>query len=1411
MVPPTIFEFFKSHQKEEVRQDTLTQQSLSSRLARDSRLEAKDSQGQEVVKEFNASLERIQKTIANEFDILKQDFNDAIRDLQITVAELTDENKALKGRCEALENKVTKLEENGSLHASPMNKQERFSRRKNLRIVGLKTTNGEDCIKMATKVFEEVGVSPCKVERAHRDGKIVRIRDRHVLVKLSFYQDKVAILKKALEALATKDYYIIDDLTQLDLKEKRRWSEKDRNLSTCDGPLTLTECTKALTSMQNDKSPGTDGLSTDFYKHFWPLIGHLVVNSLNYAFDRHSLSHEQCRSIITLIRKPEKDYEHLTNYRPISLLNTDYKIGAKALANRLKDVIHLLIGENQTGFIKGKLIGENIRFVLDLIDHTKNCHMPGFLFFIDFEKAFDSVDWIFLENTLRYFNFGSNFREWVQTLYNNSAACVLNNGYSTGFFSIYRGVRQGCPLSPYLFILCVDILARRVYIDDHLRGIKISGNEIKISQYADDTTFFMDGSKQSLDRLFHILNKFKVASGLNINYDKSYLFPLGSFINSMPAYFDDFHVNVCSGPIKYLGVYFTHNGNDLYRLNYLKKLSRLKSQLRVWNSRDLTPIGRNVLVKSFGISQLVFLFQVLPNPPDDFFKNVENYIFEFIWNGNPDKVKRNTMINPIEEGGLKDLNLHDYIDACYADVCETEASARDGAECSSIAAYVQECSRHLGAVTEINWRTDSICPYPCQNGSKYMSCPSICDDNSCHAVLHCEEDEVFGCLGGCRCPPDQFLKDGVCTSKEECPCEHRGKTIPNGDTITDDCNTCECSSGELQCTEKICPATCTVAGYAHHRTFDNKQFSFQGDCEYIMLTDCWNEWKYDTKYEIRAENSICQEKGYSCIKAVVIEYGTKIIRVAIDGTVTNQGVFITDFPHVIKDIYIDNATKNTTIVHLGNGVTVRWDRFTTMAIEVKPEHYNRTCGLCGTFNKNQKDDFYTYAGDTESVPQSFGNKWKYTAACRDVPLTPPPDSCSTNTQWRRRAEATCEILNNVSFTDCHALVSPSTYIKKCKTDVCSCTSKEYCHCAMIAEYASECYRKGVKNIDWRAASPKCAIDDCAKDGLIYTQCLPSCQSSCAARFFSSEYTCHDACIEGCVCPFGQIKGFNGTCIEPDKCHCTFNGELFASGERRMERCGVCTCENGSWQCDLDKNCTNATCGENEEYVACLTPCPKTCDNANNYQGCSMDYDNCTSGCQCQSDKVLHNGLCIPIESCPCEHSGLTYQIGDRVKETDCTEIICSENGWISKPLDFCPGKCSAYGNTHIKTFDSKTYDFQGDCEYIFAETIAGADAKPFHIIIKNIPCGLHGITCTKSIEFIIGKASLHKNGDPGESETIFLVKGRPTPATDYPISGFRVIDTGTNVVVLTKIGVTLVWHKDTFLEVQLAPDFKNKV
>ena len=135
----------------------------------------------------------------------------------------------------------------------------------------------------------------------------------------------------------------------------------------------------------------------------------------------------------------------LKNWRPISLLNTDYKILTKTLASRLKIILPEVINDDQVAYLKERFIGQNIRTIIDIMEFTKNNNEQGIIAFLDFEKAFDTIRWDVIDDTLKCFGLGDNFRKWVKTIYTGSQACVTNNGFSSPFFKLERGVRQGCP------------------------------------------------------------------------------------------------------------------------------------------------------------------------------------------------------------------------------------------------------------------------------------------------------------------------------------------------------------------------------------------------------------------------------------------------------------------------------------------------------------------------------------------------------------------------------------------------------------------------------------------------------------------------------------------------------------------------------------------------------------------------------------------------------------------------------------------------------------------------------------------------------------------------------------------------------------------------------------------------------
>ena len=173
-----------------------------------------------------------------------------------------------------------------------------------------------------------------------------------------------------------------------------------------------------IKSFENNKSPGDDGFTTEFYETFFDLVGKHLLNSYDEAFHNGQLSISQRRGVITLIPKEGSSLLDLSNWRPITLLNVDYKTLAKVIAKRIESSLPKL-NSDQTGFIKGRYIGQNVRLLNDLMEYTEANHIPGIFLFIDFKKAFDTLEWAFINKALEFFNFGPVIRRWISLLIKN--------------------------------------------------------------------------------------------------------------------------------------------------------------------------------------------------------------------------------------------------------------------------------------------------------------------------------------------------------------------------------------------------------------------------------------------------------------------------------------------------------------------------------------------------------------------------------------------------------------------------------------------------------------------------------------------------------------------------------------------------------------------------------------------------------------------------------------------------------------------------------------------------------------------------------------------------------------------------------------------------------------------------------
>ncbi len=526
-------------------------------------------------------------------------------------------------------------------------------------------------------------------------------QSKNVIESLKNEHGDVASEDRDILEVARKFYmnlYRTDESSEVEIEHYFDSVHLDKTLDineqlTCEGDVSYTECEQAVKNMKSNKSPGLDGICVEFYQIFWPLIGQLLVDVFNQGYKEGNLTKSQRTAVMSLIHKKD-DKEDIGNYRPISLTNVDYRILAFVLANRLQSVIGKVINNDQTAYIKGRYMGYNIRLINDVIDYYDLLSKPGILLSIDFKKAFDSVEWNFIYKTLQAFNFGESFIRWVKTIYNCPEACIKNNGYISNSFELTRGIRQGCPVSSLLFILCAEILALKIRKCPSLKGFEFGIHEkpTKIVQYADDAMLFIN-DKAELCSAINVLRMFGQISGTKLNLTKCEGMWLGK---------DKQYQRTCSlfgikwpKVMRCLGIYVGHDKLLNEKLNWFDKLDEIRQLLSLWSARDLSIYGKVQIIKTFAVSQLVLVASLLP-VPKDIVTEINRMFFKFIWKGK-DKLKRLKLINSHDKGGVNMVDISSMFESLKASWIH-RISAADPTQSS----WVQLANYFLKKLCDIN-------------------------------------------------------------------------------------------------------------------------------------------------------------------------------------------------------------------------------------------------------------------------------------------------------------------------------------------------------------------------------------------------------------------------------------------------------------------------------------------------------------------------------------------------------------------------------------------------------------------------------------------------------------------------------------------------------------------------------------
>ncbi|XP_056138441.1 mucin-2 [Lampris incognitus] len=750
----------------------------------------------------------------------------------------------------------------------------------------------------------------------------------------------------------------------------------------------------------------------------------------------------------------------------------------------------------------------------------------------------------------------------------------------------------------------------------------------------------------------------------------------------------------------------------------------------------------------------------------------------------------------------KDLiDTDSFIKACEKDLCSCKSNSTS-CLCPTMSEYSRQCA-HAGGSPQ-SWKTAQFCAKTCPFNMEYRECSTPCTDTCSNTERSqlCEEH----CTDGCFCPSGTVFDDitqSGCIPVHQCSCLHNRKSYKPGESFSRACHKCTCTKGQWSCENIDCPATCSVLGGSHFSTYDDKTYSFHGECTYVLSKEV------NGTFTVLGDLIKCGKTDKeSCLHAVTLVLPRHpVIVVEARGNVLYDKM-VSQLPLFRDHVTIFKPSTFYIVVHTTYGLQLKIQLIPIMQlfITARPSLKGRLHGLCGNYNDMEADDFRTINGLIDGTAVTFANTWKTKSSCLDK-TNVFGNPCSLSVEKEKYAKHWCSQLSDPKgvFSPCHSETSPDFYEASCIHDTCVFDKSEEYMCAAVASYFHACTAAGVSLKGWRDNICKGYKTTCPGN-LVYGYSMTSCGRTCRSLSLP-DLTCKAEFtpVDGCGCAEGTYLNEKEQCVPASKCPCYEEDLIVHPGQNTRLHGRTCHCRNGRLSCIGTSLLLSSACSAPMVYFNCSSAhfdakgsdCQRTCQ--------TLDTEciraQCISGCRCPAGLLSDGkGNCIKEELCPCSYNGVSHQPGKTIK-VDCNTCTCTGRRWNCTVRE-CAGTCTIYGEGHYITFDDKRFSFDGDCGYFFTQDYCWNNTKgSFRVLAEKIPCGATENTCSTAIKLFLGNQEIVL-----AEENIKVIK--QTSGADVL---YKVHTIGIYLVIEAENGVILIWDRKTTLMIKLSAAFKGKV